>query len=1061
MAIIKLEKFGGELPSTSARSLPPTAARTAQNILSKTDDFKPLAGDTCVTPITPLVNQSPNSLYRMPRAVGGAIDTNYATMWVAPSSAMTDVHYAPGQIDDDLTSRTYATGAPTTPTGVSPFPYPVVFNNTGFTKRLGVPAPAKPTAVATVVNEYSTEEDNAARKSVPLAIYNAFKSAKQQFAAGSTAGLAAPTVSTLGWLKWDTAGVTDKDGGANGLPGKSYGEWNVLIPMTSGSGAYRLSTAYTEYAFLMMPGTIGREVIYGGNHYFAYPILLQGTGYTLDASAMATAVHAIPNPDPSIATPLIPTISATNLSNNAANYLLTSELPQKTSILAQDRANTALALSFGGSNAAAVAATVDAFFQKSNINTEINNAIAAFADDIITNVDDFYTLLPSVTTGTTVTAASIIALFPSNQSTSNALLFTSSTGVRTIDANAIKSAVYNLFPTAFSNENMDFVDQRKADAAMRQVVNKSLNDNLAPKLNTSYWSTAYPTEYPLTGTSSPTNTSTNREEQIKAAIETSIKAAKQVSADYDSVIAKMENIIKYDLFDTWIVIDVDVNLPKPVTRAIDTRYYVVTLVTDWGEESAPSPVSDKLEVDQNDYVTITKPSAFLDATTYPAFATECTNRHIVGWRLYRSNSGSQGAAFQLVTDKDATVALTGIDAQITDGSFDYFKLATGTGYKDQKKSSELQEVIATTSWVEPPANIQGMTGMANGVMAAYYDNTLCFCEPYVPYAWPIEYQLTTKYPINGIGAFGQSLFVSTMGNCYIVSGADSASMNMMEIPTPHTCVSPRSIVPLGIGVMYASPDGICMADNGGVKLLTEGIFSRNTWQGFNPSTIFAAQHDGIYFFIYQGGTPGSGSLPTGIPSSADPSGPGCYAFDFTTGKLVKVTFPFAALPTAFFEDKITDTLYAAITDSGNARAYALFTGGVNRTALYKTGIIKLPKQEPIAWAQIDSDFAADITLNWYGDGVLQPPSAAQTLLIKSYANLAAFPGTGVAGYYYVARDTLLAYVWLGGAYVKFGKAINPLRLPAGRFLEHEVEITTASNVTSVTLASSVQELQSV
>jgi hypothetical protein len=40
-------------------------------------------------------------------------------------------------------------------------------------------------------------------------------------------------------------------------------------------------------------------------------------------------------------------------------------------------------------------------------------------------------------------------------------------------------------------------------------------------------------------------------------------------------------------------------------------------------------------------------------------------------------------------------------------------------------------------------------------------------------------------------------------------------------------------------------------------------------------------------------------------------------------------------------------------------------------------------------------------------------------------------------------------------------SIDPVRLPAGRWLEHEIEIESASRVTKVLLASSTQELQGV
>ena len=44
-----------------------------------------------------------------------------------------------------------------------------------------------------------------------------------------------------------------------------------------------------------------------------------------------------------------------------------------------------------------------------------------------------------------------------------------------------------------------------------------------------------------------------------------------------------------------------------VNRQVDTRFYFTTFVTDWGEESEPSEVSDMIEMDQNDIVTVARP----------------------------------------------------------------------------------------------------------------------------------------------------------------------------------------------------------------------------------------------------------------------------------------------------------------------------------------------------------------------------------------------------------------------------------------------------------------------
>lgn len=406
-------------------------------------------------------------------------------------------------------------------------------------------------------------------------------------------------------------------------------------------------------------------------------------------------------------------------------------------------------------------------------------------------------------------------------------------------------------------------------------------------------------------------------------------------------------------------------------RIIDTRFYIATYVTDWGWESAPSAVSEMLEVDQNDSVTITVPAPPPD-------------RHITHWRLYRSNVGSMAAAFQFVDEM----------------------LATTLSYHDELKGEQLGEPCPTLTWVEPPVRLdnsspasikppkgadpylKGAVGMPNGIVAGFIDNFVAFCHPYHPYAWPVEYQITTEHPIVGLGVFGQTLFVGTMGNPYLISGADSASMSALKLDSEHSCVSRRSIVGVGNGVVYASPDGLCLAGPGGVQLLTGDLFSREDWQAIGPENITAAVHEGVYYFW----------------TATD-----CWALDFTGRKLGTVT---GLAATAVHRDVLTDHLYAVVGDE----VRKLFSDG-RRDALWKSGVAVLAAQAPLAWAQVDSRFeAGPVTVRWIGDDSLR-----HTAVFSSIA---------------------------------------PQRLPPGRWLEHEVEIETASRVTKVMLAGSTAELKS-
>ena len=306
-------------------------------------------------------------------------------------------------------------------------------------------------------------------------------------------------------------------------------------------------------------------------------------------------------------------------------------------------------------------------------------------------------------------------------------------------------------------------------------------------------------------------------------------------------------------------------------------------------------------------------------------------------------------------------------------------------------SSQLGEVIPTTTWAEPPSGLRGLVNMPNGVMAGYVDNFVAFCEPFVAYAWPVEYQITTEFPIVALGVFGQTLVVFHKGGVDYISGADSASMSMQKDVSKQACISPRSVVEVDGGVVFASADGLCLASQQGVQVLTAGKFTRTDWlTAVGASTIFCAYSEGtVFVYGFSGGE--------------------IFYLNLASGKIGQVTF--AQNYSAVYVDRTTDAIYG----SNGASVYKLFASGV-RTGIWKSKLQVMPSQTGFAWLAVESDFAdGPVTVRWYGDKVLR-----HTATVSSR---------------------------------------EPVRLPVGRWLEHEVEVESASWLNKVTLASSGDELR--
>lgn len=364
-------------------------------------------------------------------------------------------------------------------------------------------------------------------------------------------------------------------------------------------------------------------------------------------------------------------------------------------------------------------------------------------------------------------------------------------------------------------------------------------------------------------------------------------------------------------------------LPEITVRVQDTRAYIYTYVNDWGWESAPSDPSDVKTVDNNDIITITAPAP-------------PSGRNIAKMRLYRSASGNKGAAFQFVIE-NAT--------NLTDGAW---ASVDNRQYIDNLGTAELQEVCPSMLWIEPPVGLKGLKAMPNGVMVGFEDNSLFFSEPFKGYAWPKEYRLTTEHRIVGIGVFGQTAAVLTEGFPYYVSGADAATMSAQKLEFPFPCVAKRSIASVDGGVIYASPDGLCLATAAGITNLIAGAVSRADWQTWlgaqnNWVNAFGGYHEGIYYMFNSAGAG--------------------YALDLTSKKLSALT----QLASGVYSDLITDKLYVV---SGTS-LLDLFGGGTLNTAVWKSRVFVMAGHPGFSCLRVESDFASAVTVKVYGDGVLR------------------------------------------------------------------------------------------
>jgi hypothetical protein len=347
----------------------------------------------------------------------------------------------------------------------------------------------------------------------------------------------------------------------------------------------------------------------------------------------------------------------------------------------------------------------------------------------------------------------------------------------------------------------------------------------------------------------------------------------------------------------------------------ETVTYTVTYVSAWGEEGPPSPTSTAVSWRPGQQIDITA----LAVAPGGAYS-------ILSKRIYRSATSSTSTKFQLVnTEGDIAIATT--------------------TYTDSKLTAVLGEVLATTGWVEPADTMIGLTAMANGVMAGFFGNTVCFSEPYAPYAWPVRYRQSTNAPIVGIAAFDQSLFVGTTQGIYIFTGLDPANMSSQLLAEKQSCVSKRSVVPMLGGVMFASPDGLWYCSGGGLTHVTKDLLSRDDWQAYVPSSITAFETENRYLAFYN-----TGSVTAGL------------VFEFAP----KATFSKTDLyATAGYRDLKGDALYLVVSN-----VLKKFDAGTALTLDWTSGVDRLQSEVNFSCARVDAD-TYPVTFKVYADGTLK------------------------------------------------------------------------------------------
>ncbi len=414
---------------------------------------------------------------------------------------------------------------------------------------------------------------------------------------------------------------------------------------------------------------------------------------------------------------------------------------------------------------------------------------------------------------------------------------------------------------------------------------------------------------------------------------------------------------------------------------LEERSYTYTYVTDIGEESAPATPSLLLTCKQDDTVTI------INLATPPGGA-----YGINRIRIYRTETSSSA------------------------GSFYFLREIASSSLSSTDDNRALGEVLPTVTWTMPPTDLSFLTGLWNGMMAGISGRSIRFCEAYTFYAWPEAYEIlpSNAQPV-ALASFGQNLVMLTNGNPSIITGGTPDAMDESPIEFYQACIAPASAVGMGHGVAWASPDGLAYVGQGGARMLTEGLMTRDDWQALNPSTIQAQVYERRYLATYTVGGVKKGFV-------IDPSNPqGMYFLDFGWD--------------AMYLDDLQDALY--VLDGINIQKW---DAGSAKTVTFRSRQIRTPKPVPgFACAEITAD-VYPLTFKLYAVGI---DAADVTKIVASNALFTAPTSTSIC-------------------YTATVNNNNPFRLPGGYHAQvFQIEVSSTGAVQAVAVAHSMTELAKV
>ena len=349
----------------------------------------------------------------------------------------------------------------------------------------------------------------------------------------------------------------------------------------------------------------------------------------------------------------------------------------------------------------------------------------------------------------------------------------------------------------------------------------------------------------------------------------------------------------------------------------ETWAYTYTYVSAYGEEGPPyvpalgASLPTIVVTPAN--ISVSAPVSIGSLSSSPG-----ASYNIVSKNIYRMNTGTNATELQFV----ASVAV-----------------AT-TSYSDYITNANLGVVLPSATWIPPNSAMTGLISHPEGFLLGFYNNVLCPSEPYLPHAYPASYQKTVDAEIVALGAFGNSVLVTTKGLPYVVTGSTPGQLSVEKLEKGEPCINKRAFVDMGYTCMYPGPSGLWVAGTGSVDLATQALMTKKEWLAYSATLQFAVQYESLYIgFMTTGG----------------------FVLDTTTGDFS--THDVTA--TAGYYDREAGRLYLIV-----GGALKEWSSGTDKTLTWKSKKFQTPAPTNFGVAQVFA--AGPITIKFFAESSATP-----------------------------------------------------------------------------------------